>query len=234
MKLPRWISAHRRLTISIGTAALLTIGITVIAVGVLEVSVLFPKVGPEVGVTTRTCAESLISGTPTVGHECARWDGSGPVNVVLTLVNRDPYHEALAPGKWRPAQGNWLVLQGFTNETPKGCDKGWRDSNRQIELRMSPIVRRHFKFIYLTCSQEDGSIAVFGEAHTDRYDIERCGGDYVIDFDKARDDLIAAYKSRPHVKVIMSQGHPSGATYPSGCGDQVASDGLVAAIQLEE
>jgi hypothetical protein len=193
-----------------------------------------PAVGSDIKAQTRTCIRSWIDGTPSKGAECRQWTDTGPANVVIIFGHRDPYRELVDRTGWRPANGNWAVLQGYTNEDVKGpdCGSGWRDSTVQAELRLSPVSRRHLKFIYSQCTQADGTTVAFSEGHTDVYDITHCGGDYAADWDRARDDIVKGFRQLPRVTVQIIQQSPR--DYDGGCHVNVHTDGRIALITLQD
>ena len=109
----------------------------------------------------------------------------------------------------------------------------WRPTARQLELRLDRVTRRHIKLSDGTCAAESGTDAVvFGTAHTDRYDLRRCGGDYVVDVDHARDDLVAALvHGAPGRTATYSIAAPR--TYSlGGCETALATDGRVAYVTV--
>jgi len=191
-----------------------------------------PHLGIDLGPTIRTCTGSRTHGTPTTSALCASWAASGPVNIVIVSTIGDPAHLLLDGGSWSPAFGGWLVASGDVLTGAPGCAPGWRGSGQQVELRINPTNRRHFKFIP-ACSAS-GTTVVFGEAHTDNFAPRSCGGDHMTDLDAARDALVAAYRALSGVTVTVQyrQDHPAGATYPGGCGRRIPSDGRTAYIVI--
>jgi hypothetical protein len=191
----------------------------------------FPAIGQEISLNTRSCQSSKVDGTPVTGHECSTWAQAGPINVVVLFKNRRPFDELVSKTDWTAASGNWLVLQGQTDEKYKGCGASWRDDTQQVQYRLDPTTRRHWKMIYEDCTQSDGSSVVFGQAHTDKYDVVKCGGDYAIDWDQARDSLVDAFRVLPNTDVQLLQVGKA-TKYPGGCKTWVNTDGYVAFITL--
>ena len=190
-----------------------------------------PRVGAGILPVTRTCIASRDSSVPRSGTHCSRWEVSGPVNVVVyaSRSSGSPFAALLdhRSSGWTAAQGNWLVLGAAT--TGGRCPVQWWDSTTQIEHRLSRTTRMHFKVVAPACT--GSAQLLMGEAHTDRYDAGRCGGDYVSDFDGARDNLVHAILA-VDPGALVEYRHDQTATFPDGCGRQVHSDGQVAYITL--
>jgi len=197
-----------------------------------------PLVGTVIAPVTRTCHTGRVQGTPTTSAVCLAWSAAGPVNVVVigagASAGTDPTRLATAGGQWRPAAGNWLVARGATGPSSSGCPVGWHDSAGQIEVRLSPRSRRHFKAISATCDGPAGRLhLVFGDAHTDLYEPAGCRGDHAVDWDAARDALVGSLRSsRETMSVVYVQAYPPGTTFPGGCGAQIHTDGRVAYVVL--
>lgn len=189
-----------------------------------------PRLGRDIGEVTRTCRHSVTGRTPTRGADCTVWDISGPVNVVITTAGVSPWI-ALTRSGWRPARGTWLVADGLVEPHP-GCAGGWRDSREQLELRLTPIVRRHLKLIHVQCALP-GTVTVFGDAHTDSYDLRSCAGDHLVDLDRARDAVAASLRALPQVSITYRQEWVPGTRYSGGCGHEVSTDGRVAYITID-
>jgi hypothetical protein len=188
---------------------------------------------PGVGSRIESCtggAVGLLQNSPT---GCDRWAKSGPINVVLLSSGPEgAYQDTITEThpRWRPAQGGWLVAR---LQTP-GCGSAWQASEQQAELRISGGVRRHIKFIRPGCRWRGQSLTV-GEAHTDLYDLKRCGGDHMTDLDGARDQLVRSLNAGALVsRVEYRRWNPPGTTFPDGCGHQVSTDGLVAYVWLAD
>jgi hypothetical protein len=186
---------------------------------------------PGVGKQTESCTGTAFGQSPTSLAGCDRWAKSGPINVVLlSSGTENPYQDAISETKprWRPADGGWLAARLQT----RGCGSVWHTSEQQAELRISPRVRRHFKFIRPSCRWQGQAVTV-GDAHTDVYDLKRCGGDHISDLDLARDDLVRSLAAGGVVsRVEYRSWYAPGATFPDGCGQQVATDGRVAYVWL--
>lgn len=184
---------------------------------------------------TRTCVRSRGSGTALTAAQCASWTDSGPVNVIIVAPpGSDPYPVLLASTSpaWRPAYGRWLVAEARVVTSTGDCSAGWYPSRQQVELRLSAVSRRHFKYILLGCSASGRHLAI-GDAHTDVW--TRACGDHVVDFDEARDALVRSLVGgHGAVRVDYKQDYPAGGTYPGGCGEQVTADGRVAYVYLSD
>lgn len=181
-----------------------------------------------VSTPTRTCSRSRVPGTPASSAQCLAWLASGPVNVVLEDPSRDPV-DAVAE-VWAPARGHWLVAQADL-EALSGCG-GWTDSGPQFELRLTQVGRRHAKLVPADCAFP-GMRAYVADVHTDQYDYRRCGGDYMVDVDAARDAFVASLATIPGTHVTWVQARPAGITFVGGCGNLVRSDGRVAVVTLD-
>jgi hypothetical protein len=234
--LRRLVSPRRNLVLTAAVAVLVVAG--GVAGGLLltgSTPALLPTYGADVGALTRTCTTATIPFTAISGRECKKWDTTGPVNVIIVFHNRDPFAELThhTDGKWRAAQGNWLVAQGFTTEVTKGCDDNWRDSTLQAENRVNGHDRHHLKLIYMSCTQDDGTQVAFGDAHTDHYDLQHCGGDALADFDQSLDAVIASFRADSHAHVdIRTIGKPG--SYPTCNHPAVTDDGRVAFISIDD
>jgi hypothetical protein len=186
---------------------------------------------PELATSIQSCIRGQPGWPATTVEGCGGWATSGPVNVVLIGNGSEvPYEDALRETKprWHPAQGGWLVARLHA----RGCDSTWYGSESQIELRIDPVTRRHFKFIRPGCRWAGHSLTV-GEAHTDLYEPRRCGGDHMSDLDHARDALVASLlQGGVASRVEYRQQSVPGTTFPDGCGAQVATDGRVACVWL--
>jgi hypothetical protein len=147
------------------------------------------------------------------------------------VVFRAPQHVTrLAPSwapLWKPAHGQWLVARG---NVLSECATGSPTTSLQIEQRLSAISRHHVKFVEVACT--DGTTMVaFGSAHTDRYDMRACGGDYAVNLDAARDAFVRSVERLgARVQVTYSAVHAPGQFYDGGCGQTLRSDGRVAYI----
>lgn len=233
----RRLRASRR-ALALTVAVLVVVVAAAVTVPVLALSrqsALFPTYGTDIGELTRTCRAATIAFTPITGRECKTWENTGPVNVIVVFDTRDAFAELThsTDGRWRAAQGNWLVAQGFTTEAPKGCDNGWRDSSLQAENRVDGATRHHLKLVYMTCTQDDGTRVAFGDAHTDKYDIKNCGGDSLVDFSQSLDAVIASFRADPHAHVdVRSTGRT--ATYTTCNHAPVVDDGRVAYISIDD
>jgi hypothetical protein len=187
---------------------------------------------PGIGTRIESCVGGGLSLAPAAPAGCGRWAPSGPVNVVLLSSGQEnPYQDTLSETtpRWAPAQGGWLEARLAT----RGCGPGWRVSEQQVELRLNAVSRRHFKFIRPGCRWRDQYLTV-GEAHTDVFDVRRCGGDHMTDLDQARDALVASLTSGGSVsRVEYRRWSPAGRTFPDGCGRRVSTDGLVAFVWLK-
>jgi hypothetical protein len=189
-----------------------------------------PTVGDALGAGIQTCAASRASRTPTTSGECALWGTVAPVNVVIAARSAGALDATWSDlgSIWRPAHGQWLVARGALGPE---CGGGWRSTGRQIELRLNPASRRHLKIVSASCTGDGGFLVAFGTAHTDRYDRRRCQGDYMVDLDRARDDLVAGLPATHHVVSVRYARSPiTRADYPGGCANHVVTDGRVAYI----
>jgi hypothetical protein len=189
-----------------------------------------PTVGDALGAGIQTCAASRANRTPTTGGECALWGTVAPVNVVIAARSASALDATWSDlgSIWRPAHGQWLVARGALGPE---CGGGWRSTGRQIELRLNPASRRHLKIVSANCSGDGGFLVAFGTAHTDRYDRHRCHGDYMVDLDRARDDLVAGLFATHHAVSVRYARSPITRTdYPGGCGNHVVTDGRVAYV----
>lgn len=186
---------------------------------------------PGIGTTVETCRASSSRSTPTSLAGCARWARSGPINVVLVSSDPEsPFQDAVTETspRWQLAHGHWLVARLPTS----GCRSGWQGSQQQIELRINAVTRRHFKFIRPGCRWQ-GQWLTLGDAHTDVYDVGRCGGDHITDLDAARDALVTSLVAGGAARQVEYRSwRPPGVTAPDGCGRRVASDGRVAYVWL--
>ncbi|HEY6378936.1 MAG TPA: hypothetical protein VI316_07130 [Candidatus Dormibacteraeota bacterium] len=189
-----------------------------------------PTVGDALGAGIQTCAASRTNRTPTTEGECALWGEVAPVNVVIAARSASALATTWSDlgSIWRPAHGRWLVARGGLGPE---CGGGWRSTGRQIELRLNPASRRHLKIVSADCSGDGGFLVAFGTAHTDRYDRHRCHGDYMVDLDRARDDLVAGLLATHHALSVHYARSPMARTdYPGGCGSHVVTDGRVAYV----
>lgn len=188
----------------------------------------FPIAGADVAPLTRTCDQPLA----TTAADCESWATSGPINVALVAPDgTDPSAVVLnaTSPRWRPAEGRWLVAEADV-VGGTGC-RGWQPTSTQVELRLSPVKRRHFKTIALHCSVHSGRRVIIGDAHTD--DWTRPCGDHMIDLDQARQALVASLvATHAAARVTYREEYPPGLRYPAGCGQGVTSDGRVAIITL--
>lgn len=185
---------------------------------------------PGMATNIQTCLNGRVGLPPTSLDGCERWAASGPINVVLLSRTAEaPYEDVLRQTQWKPAQGGWLVARLPT----RGCGSGWHATESQIELRINPVTRRHFKFIRPGC-RWDGYWLTVGDAHTDLYERKRCGGDHISDLDLARDALVGSLHAGGVVtRVEYRQWSPPGTTFPDGCGRPVPTDGRVAYLWLQ-
>jgi hypothetical protein len=191
-----------------------------------------PAIGGDIAQRTRTCQDWRTHFTPTSAVQCAGWDLSGPVNVVLMWAGQGPFPDMLrtaVPG-WQPAHGNWLVAQAQALPGTAACEAGWQSSGAQLELRLDPATRRHVKLVAFTCgSGSNRHSLLVGGAHTDRWD-KRCG-DHAVDWDTARDALVAALEQTRLVRSVeVRSGAP--AAMNGGCGLSVRTDGSVVYLVL--
>ena len=191
-----------------------------------------PTVGTDIAERTRTCQDSRIHGTPTSAAQCAGWDPSGPVNVVLMWAGQGPFPDMIrtaVPG-WQPAHGSWLVAQAQAMPGTAACEAGWQSSGAQLELRIDTATRRHVKLVAFTCGAGSNRHSVLvGGAHTDRWD-KRCG-DRAIDWDTARDAFVAALEQTRLVRSVeVRAGAP--AAMSGGCSGAVRTDGKVVYLVL--
>ncbi|PZR67814.1 MAG: hypothetical protein DLM66_09985 [Candidatus Dormiibacter spiritus] len=187
---------------------------------------------PGIGTTTESCRASSAGSTPTTLGRCARWAKSGPINVVILSNGAEtPFQDAVTETspRWKPALGGWLVARVPT----RGCGANWQGSEQQIELRINAVTRRHFKFIPPGCHWK-GQWLTLGEAHTDVYDVGRCGGDRMTDLDAARDALLTSLVAGAVVSHFeYRRWSAPGSAFPDGCGGQTTSDGRVAYVWLQ-
>ncbi|HEX3607255.1 MAG TPA: hypothetical protein VH134_15140 [Candidatus Dormibacteraeota bacterium] len=186
-----------------------------------------PRVGADILPRTHTCARSRRRATATTAAGCAAWELTGPVNVVVVRPGGGAALDR-PPAPWRSAAGGWLVARGDTAAGWAGCTAAVHDSREQIELRIDPVTRRHLKLLHARCG---GDGVVFGEAHTDLW-TPRCG-DHAVDWDRARDALVAALARLPafvRVRYLPSPDAPP--AFPGGCGGLIPSDGRVAYVLL--
>jgi len=193
-----------------------------------------PAVASTISPSTRTCARGARAGTPTTSAACVTWVGSGPVNVVLIgLDGVDPVAALWATGRWRPADGHWLVADALI-APGAGCTPGWRASRTQFEVRLDRVRRHHVKLITDSCDGPFGAYSLaFGDAHTDLYQPAGCSGDHAVGWDTARDQLVAALqKSRAVAAVVYVQTWQPGSSFAGGCRRQVTTDGRVAYVVL--
>lgn len=191
-----------------------------------------PAVGSDIAPRTRTCHDSRTSGTPTSAAQCAGWDLSGPVNVVLMWAGSGLFPDMIRtalPG-WQPAHGNWLVAQAQALPGAAGCEAGWQSSGEQLELRLDAATRRHVKLVAFTCGAGSNRHSVLlGGAHTDRWD-KRCG-DRAVDWDMARDAFVTALEQTRLVRSVeVRTGAP--AAMSGGCSGAVRTDGKVVYLVL--
>jgi hypothetical protein len=184
-----------------------------------------PYVGHGIFAYTQTCSRARTSHTPTSPADCIKWSRSGPVNVVIYV--RHGSAAATISRVWKKADGHWLVAEAAGDGT-NGCPSGWVGSKQQFQLRLTARSRRHIKLVTLACRSPAGTVVV-GDAHTDMW-TQSCGGDYMVDVDKARDSLVASLRGVPGVTVTYRPGPP--AIFPSRCGGAVRSDGRVAYITI--
>ena len=195
-----------------------------------------PAVLRDLGPVVRTCRTWRGHGTPTSLGACTGWDGGGPLNlVVIGVQGTDPVAAVERARGWRPAIGGWLVAEARAEAGPAGCAPGWMGSGAQVEQRLNPVTRHHFKLVTTTCATgAAGRVrVVMGEAHTDVYDVRRCHGDHSVGWDAARDRLVAALRAQGHVHVVYVRVHAPGAAFAAGCGQSVRSDGRVAYVFLD-
>lgn len=194
-----------------------------------QVSSTSPLAG--IGTTVETCRASSSGSTPTSLAGCTRWARSGPINVVLLSSDPEtPFQDVVTETspRWKPAHGRWLVARLPT----RGCGSGWQGSQQQVELRINAVTRRHFKFIRPGCRWQ-GQWLTLGEAHTDVYDVRRCGGDHITDFDAARDALVTSLVAGGAAhQVEYRRWRAPGVMAPDGCGRRIASEGRVAYVWL--
>lgn len=204
------------------------------AARVQTLSAFLPGIAPDITPFARTCARSRGHSTALTPAQCLAWTESGPVNVVIVDAGPQSVYQFLltqARPRWHPAQGKWLVAEAATLGSGGGCLGGWHASRQQVELRLSPTSRRHFKLISLPCRTTGSDEVVIGDAHTDLW-TPVCG-DHVVDLDQARDQLVQSLASaEPGVQVSYRQAYPPGQSYPAGCGGQVTTDGRVAYVFL--
>lgn len=185
------------------------------------------RVGGDVSDTTRTCARSRNGATATVPAACLQWSDGGPVNVVI--VAPDPAAALAVASGWSPGQGGWLVAEAHVVGGPARCAPGWVASGRQFEHRLDAVTRRHVKLIAVSCDGIAGGLGVtVADAHTDHWD-RNCGGDHAVDWDAARDQLVAALVAGGG-HLSWTQARRAGSLYPSGCGPAVRTDGRVAYV----
>ena len=195
-----------------------------------------PSVLRDLGPVVRTCRSWKGHGTPTTVGACTGWDGGGPLNVVVIgMPGTDPVAAVERARGWRPAIGGWLVAEAQAQAGPAGCAPGWVGSGPQVEQRLTPATRHHFKLVVTSCTAgAAGQIrVVMGEAHTDVYDVRACRGDHSVGWDTARDRLVAALRTQGHVRVVYVRVHAPGVAFPGGCGHSVRSDGRVAYVFLD-
>lgn len=197
-----------------------------------------PVVNSDLGPAVRTCRTWRGRTTPTDPGACTGWDTGGPLDlVVVGPAGTDPVGLVEhAPG-WRLAAGRWLVAEAQGEAGPAGCAAGWTGSGVQVEQRLDPVARHHFKLVTTTCAHTPAGPVqvVMGEAHTDVYDTRACHGDRSVAWDVARDRLVAALRAEggSRVHVVYVRTHPAGTAFPSGCGPNVASDGRVAYVLID-
>lgn len=193
-----------------------------------------PLVGATLAPQVETCVGGVGRVLPTTPSTCAAWTASGPVNiVVLSPPAVDPV-AALTVGGWRPAAGHWIVARGAVISAAAGCAPAWHASGPQVELRLTRAERRHWKPVTEVCSTPLGRLRLtFGNAHTDLFDTQRCGGDRAVDWDAARDAAVAALvRSHRVVAYVEVDSFPPQTTFPGGCGRRIPSDGRVAYVVL--
>lgn len=195
-----------------------------------------PTTGEDIGQVTRTCAMAIGRRTATSSSQCKAWRVTGPVNVVIVLQGRTgtqpPPVLGMVP-RWQAARGNWLVASGYVESDDGRCAAGWHDSGAQIELRLTHTNRYHIKLITYPCASSRGERILFGDAHTDSFDLRRCGGDHMIDLDGARDAMVSSLRGvSGFVSVEYRPDQPAGSRYAGGCGGQVVTDGRVAYVTI--
>ncbi len=122
---------------------------------------------------------------------------------------------------------------GWSREYRPGLRRQLEGSEQQIELRIKAVTRRHFKFIRPGCHWQ-GQWLTLGEAHTDVYDVGRCGGDRMTDLDAARDVLLTSLVASAVVSHFEYRRLSApGSAFPDGFGGQTTSDGRVAYVWLQ-
>jgi hypothetical protein len=193
-----------------------------------------PGVDTRVAAFTRTCHQARGRLSATRAADCVDWTASGPVNVIIVAPpSTDPSLALLDSTRpaWTPARGRWLVAEAEVVNRDKRCS-GWLPSRQQVELRLNPRERHHFKLIGVSCPRwAQRSSVVVGDAHTDQWTPD-CG-DQMVDLDHARDALVSSLLAGASAaRAEYRQRYPPGRRYWGGCGHWVPSDGRVAVVRL--